>query len=56
MPAVCALHSLSRFIGMHAAHTDCKLLKKFKNTNLNSIDIVQCAIIFQRVEVPYTLR
>ena len=45
---VCALHE-------HALHTLRKLHKKFKNTNklLGASD--KCAVIFQGVEVPYTL-
>lgn len=46
---VCALHSLSRFIGKHAAHTCWKLLKKFKNTNKISGANDKWVQIFRRV-------
>jgi len=44
---VCALHD-------QAAHTLCKLDKKIKNTNKLYEVGIGSAIIFQRVEVPYT--
>ena len=43
---MCALHE------HHAAHTCCKLLKKFKNTNLFETAQNEC-VTFQRVKVPY---